>query len=225
MPSEGEKRRIRILIADDHPVFRFGLRALLESQPDMLVLDEAANGTDALKKAQSLQPDVVLMDVNMPDLNGIEATRQLTAANSQTAVLIITMFDDNTVFMAMQAGARGYLLKGAQGDETLRAVRAVANGEVIFSPGIAEQMMAFFARGMKMKESSTSEEIPFPDLTPREREILELLAQGLTNTAIAEKLVLSPKTIRNQVSGIFSKLQVATRSEAIIKARGAGLGQ
>jgi DNA-binding NarL/FixJ family response regulator len=130
------------------------------------------------------------------------------------------MFDDNTVFTAMQAGARGYLLKGAQGDETLRAIRAVANGEVIFSPGVAEQMVAYFARGMK-----TTPDAPFPDLTPREREILELLAQGLTNTAIAEKLVLSPKTIRNQVSTIFDKLQVATRSEAIIKAREAGLGK
>jgi DNA-binding NarL/FixJ family response regulator len=130
------------------------------------------------------------------------------------------MFDDDTVFTAMQAGARGYLLKGAQGDETLRAIRAVANGEVIFSSGIASQLMEYFARGMK-----TVADAPFPDLTPREREILELLAQGLTNTAIAEKLTLSPKTIRNQVSNIFSKLQVATRSEAVIKAREAGLGQ
>jgi len=211
---------IRILIADDHPVFRFGLRALLESQSDMEVVAEAENGEETVKMVQSLQPDMVLMDVNMPGLNGIEATRQITATASETAILIITMFDDDTVFTAMQAGARGYLLKGAQGDETLRAIRAVANGEVIFSPGVAEQMMAYFARGMK-----TTSDTPFPDLTPREREILELLAHGLTNMAIAEKLVLSPKTIRNQVSNIFSKLQVATRSEAIIKAREAGLGQ
>ena len=210
---------IRILIADDHPVFRFGLRALLESQSDMVVLAEAASGEESVRMAQALQPDVVLMDVNMPGLNGIEATRRIAATASDTAILIITMFDDETVFTAMQAGARGYLLKGAQGDETLLAIRAVANGEVIFSPGVAEQMMAYFARGMK-----TAAATPFPDLTPREREILELLAQGLTNTAIAEKLVLSPKTIRNQVSNIFSKLQVATRSEAVIKAREAGLG-
>ncbi len=213
------EQTIRILIADDHPVFRFGLRALLESQPDMLVLGEAESGAESVQMAQSLQPDVVLMDVNMLGLNGIEATRRITARASDTAVLIITMFDDDTVFTAMQAGARGYLLKGAQGDETLRAIRAVANGEVVFSSGVAERMMAYFARGMK-----TTADAPFPDLTPREREILELLAQGLTNTAIAEKLVLSPKTIRNQVSNIFSKLQVATRSEAIIKAREAGLG-
>jgi DNA-binding NarL/FixJ family response regulator len=147
----------------------------------------------------------------MLGLNGIEATRKITTTTSDTAVLIITMFDDDTVFTAMQAGA--------QGDETLRAIRAVANGGVIFSPGVAEQMMAYFARGME-----TTPEAPFPDLTPRECEVLELLAQGLTNTTIAEKLVLSPKTVRNQVSNIFSKLQVATRSEAVIKAREAGLG-
>jgi DNA-binding NarL/FixJ family response regulator len=142
-------RPIRILIADDHPVFRFGLRALLESQPDMVVLAEVESGEEAVQMAQSLQPDVVLMDVNMLGLNGIEATRQITANVSNTDILIITMFDDDTVFTAMQAGARGYLLKGAQGDETLRAIRAVANGEVIFSSGIARQMMAYFARGMK----------------------------------------------------------------------------
>jgi DNA-binding NarL/FixJ family response regulator len=213
------EQHIHILIADDHPVFRFGLRALLESQPDMTVVGEAESGEESVQMAESLQPDVVLMDVSMLGLNGVEATRQIAASTPDIAILMITMFDDETIFNAMQAGARGYLLKGAQGDETLRAIRAVANGEVIFSSGIARQMMAYFARGMK-----TVADAPFPDLTPREREILELLAQGLTNTAIAEKLTLSPKTIRNQVSNIFSKLQVATRSEAVIKARQAGLG-
>lgn len=212
---------IRILIVDDHPVFRFGLRALLEAQADMAVVGEAESGETAVTMTQSLQPNVILMDVNLPGINGIEATKQITAILPQTAVLIITMFDDDTVFMAMQAGARGYLLKGAQGDETLRAIRAVANGEIIFSPGVAEQMMTFFARG----GTKTAVADPFPELTPREREILELLAQGLMNAAITEKLVLSPKTIRNQVSNIFSKLQVASRSEAIIKARQAGLGK
>ena len=210
---------IRILIADDHPVFRFGLRALLESQSDLEVVAEVESGEESVNQVRSLQPDVVLMDVNMPGLNGIEATRQITEITNDTAILIITMLDDETVFSAMQAGARGYLLKGAQGDETLRAVRAVANGEVIFSPGVAEQMMAYFARGMK-----TTPDAPFPELSPRESETLELLAQGLTNMAIANKLVLSPKTIRNQVSNIYSKLQVATRSEAVVKAREAGLG-
>lgn len=214
------KHPIRILIADDHPVFRFGLRALLESQPDMLVLAEAESGEEAVQMVQSLEPDVVLMDVNMLGLNGVDATRRITISAPGTAILIITMFDDDTVFTAMQAGARGYLLKGAQGEETLRAIRAVANGEVIFSSGVAKQMMAYSARGME-----AAADAPFPDLTPREREILDLLAQGFTNTAIADKLALSPKTIRNQVSNIFGKLQVATRSEAIIKAREAGLGQ
>lgn len=212
-------RRIRILVADDHPVFRFGLRTLLESQKDMVVVGEAESGEETVRRAAALQPDVVLMDVNMPGLNGLEATQQITASAPDVAILIITMFDDDTVFTAMQAGARGYLLKGAHGRETLRAIRAVANGEVIFSPGVAEQMTAYFARGMK-----PAGEVPFPDLTPRESEVLELLAQGLTNAAIAEKLVLSPKTIRNQVSNIFGKLQVASRSEAIVKAREAGLG-
>lgn len=210
---------MRILIADDHPVFRFGLRALLEAQADMEVVGEAESGEEAVRMAETLAPDVLLMDVNMPGLNGIEATRQIAAVEPYPAVLIITMFDDGTVFTAMQAGARGYLLKGAQGDETLRAIRAVANGEVIFSPGVAEQMMAYFARGMK-----TTIAVPFPELTSREGEILELLARGLTNAAIAEQLVLSPKTVRNQVSNIFGKLQVASRSEAIVKAREAGLG-
>jgi DNA-binding NarL/FixJ family response regulator len=210
---------IRILIADDHPVFRFGMRALLEAQADMVVVGEAESGEDAVRMATSLQPDTVLMDINMPDVNGIDATRQITKAMPEIAVLIITMFDDDTVFTAMQAGSRGYILKGATGEETLRAIRAVANGEVIFSPGVAEQMMVYFTRGMK-----ATPDAPFPELTPREHEILDLIAQGLTNGAIAEKLVLSPKTIRNHVSNIFSKLQVATRSEAIIKAREAGLG-
>lgn len=210
---------IRILIADDHPVFRFGLRTLLEAQSDLQVVGEAKSGKEAVVMAEALQPDVLLMDINMPVLNGIQATKQIRETVPQTAVLMITMFDDDTVFTAMQAGARGYLLKGAEGAETLRAIRAVANGEVIFSPGVAQQMMAYFARGGTRPETN-----PFPELTPREREVLELLAQGLTNNAIAERLVLSPKTIRNLVSNIFSKLQVVSRSEAIIKAREAGLG-
>jgi DNA-binding NarL/FixJ family response regulator len=210
---------IRVLIVDDHPVFRFGLRALLESQADMAIAGEAQSGEEAVALARSLQPDVVLMDVHLGGLNGIEATRQIVTGAPGTGVLIITMLDDDTVFSAMQAGARGYLLKGAQGSETLRAIRAVANGEVIFSPGVASKMSAYFARG-----TGQNVEPPFPELTPREREVLELLSQGLTNNAIAEKLVLSPKTVRNQVSTIFSKLQVASRSEAIVKARDAGLG-
>ena len=213
------KQPIRILIADDHPVFRFGLRALLETQADLEVVGEAESGETAVSMAQSLQPDVILMDINMPGINGLEASKQILAHSPAINILIITMLEDDTVFTAMQAGAKGYLLKGAEGDETMRAIRAVANGEIIFSPGIAEKMMTFFAKDLKNEPAA-----PFPELTTRERQILDLLAQGLTNQAIAEKLVLSPKTIRNHVSNIFSKLQVASRSEAIIKARDAGLG-
>lgn len=212
-------KQVRVLIADDHPVFRFGLRALLESQPDMVVVGEAESGAQVVAMARALQPDVVLMDVNMPDVNGIEATSQIMGTSSAIAVLIVTMFDDETVLRALQAGARGYLLKGAQGIETLRAVRAVANGEIIVSPGVATEMMAYFGRGPDEADD------PFPELTTREWEVLDLLAHGLTNAAIAEQLVLSPKTVRNQVSIIYGKLQVATRSEAIIKAREAGLGR
>lgn len=155
----------------------------------------------------------------MPDINGIEATRRIVGTSSAIAVPIITMFDGETVLRALQAGARGYLLKGAQGIETLRAVRAVANGEIIVSPGVATEMMAYFGRGQDEADD------PFPELTTREWEVLDLLAQGLTNAAIAEQLVLSPKTVRNQVSIIYGKLQVDTRSETIIKAREAGLGR
>lgn len=211
---------IRILIADDHPVFRFGLKALLEAEADTEVVGEATSGKEAVALASALQPDVILMDLNMPDLNGLEATRQITEANRETGILVITMFDDDSVFAAMRAGARGYVLKGAEGEETLRAIRAVANGEAIFSPAVAERMMHFMTQ-----PRAAVAETPFPELTAREQEVLELVAQGLTNTAIAERLVLSPKTIRNHVSNIFGKLQVADRVEAIIRAREAGMGQ
>lgn len=211
---------IRILIADDHPVFRFGLRALLAAEPDTKILGEATNGQEAVSLAASLKPDLILMDINLPLLNGIEATRQIVKQNPGIGILIITMFEDDTIFAALQAGARGYILKGAEGEETLRAIRAAANGESIFSPAVAQRLSHFFAQS-----ASQTGVLPFPDLTPRERDILRLIAQGLTNTAIADRLSLSPKTIRNQVSIIFSKLQVTDRAEAIIKAREAGLGQ
>jgi DNA-binding NarL/FixJ family response regulator len=211
---------IRIIIADDHPVFRFGLRALLQTEPDTEVVGEATTGQEAIALAAELKPDIILMDLNMPDISGIEATRRILQKNPDVGILIITMFDDDSVFAAMRAGARGYLLKGAEGEETLRAIRAVANGEAIFSPAVAKRVMQFLAQ-----PPSAEPEPAFPDLTPREREVLALLAQGLTNHAIAERLVLSPKTVRNHVSNIFSKLQVADRAEAIIQAREAGLGR
>lgn len=209
---------LTILIADDHPVFRFGLRALLEAGDGFEVVGEAQTGSEAVAMAAELQPRVILMDINMPGINGIEATSQIMGHGADTAVLMLTMFDDDTVFSAMRAGARGYLLKGSEGQETLNAIRTVAAGGVIFSPGIAERMLNYFAAGPPEKTVKI-----FPELTAREREILQLIATGYTNNSIAEKLVLSPKTVRNQVSNILSKLQVASRAEAIIKAREAGL--
>ena len=209
---------IRILIADDHPVFRFGLRALLSAESDIEILGEATNGQEVVTLATSLEPDLILMDINLPKLNGVESTRQILALKPDMGILIITMFEDDTIFAALRAGARGYILKGAEGEETLRAIRAAANGESIFSPTVAQRLTQFFTQS-----STQSGSLLFQELTHRERDILKLIAQGLTNTAIAERLSLSPKTVRNQVSIILSKLQVADRAEAIIKAREAGL--
>lgn len=211
---------LRILIADDHPVFRFGLRALISAEEEMEVVGEATTGEETVALAERLQPNVVLMDLNLPDFNGIEATRRILSQSPSIGVLVITMFDDESVFGAMRVGARGYILKGAQGEETVRAIRAAGSGEAIFSPSIAERLLRHFA-----EPSAASREQPFPHLTDREREVLHFIAQGLTNTAIAERLYLSPKTVRNQVSSIFSKLQVEDRAQAIIRAREAGLGR
>jgi DNA-binding NarL/FixJ family response regulator len=211
--------RIRILIADDHPVFRFGLRALLSAEPTTEVVGEATSGDEVIRLAAELSPQIILMDLNMPGTNGIDATRRILATMPQMNILVLTMFDDDdSVFAAMRAGARGYLLKGAEGEETIRALRAVSSGEAIFSPAIARRLMQYFGAPRPPAPTQT-----FPELTEREREILILIAQGYTNPAIAEKLVISPKTARNHVSTIFSKLQVAGRAEAIIRARDAGL--
>jgi DNA-binding NarL/FixJ family response regulator len=209
---------IRILIADDHPMFRFGIRTLLSAEPGMEVVGEATNGQEAVELAANLTPDLILMDINLPQLNGIEATRQILKQDPDINILIVTMFEDDTIFAALHAGARGYILKGAEGEETLRAIHAAARGESIFSPAVAQRLTHFFARS-----ASPSPAQPFQELTPRELDILKLIAQGLTNSAIAERLFLSPKTVRNQVSIIFNKLQVTDRAEAIIKAREAGL--
>lgn len=217
---------IRILIADDHPVFRFGLRALLNAVPDTEVVGEVTRGDEVVDLVMSLQPDVILMDINMPGVNGIEATRRIREANMDARILIVTMLEDDTVFAAIRAGARGYVIKGAEPSEVLRAIRSVADGEAIFSPGIAERLMHYFAAPPAVLNGTTqpAESPAFPDLTERERDVLELIAQGLTNSAIAERLVLSPKTVRNYITEIFSKLQVADRAQAIIRARNAGLG-
>ncbi len=211
--------RLRVLIADDHPLFRDGMRGLLESVGDMEVLAEATSGEAAVNLAQTLQPDVILMDLNMPGLDGIAATRRIVHDSPNANVLVVTMHeDDESVFAALRAGARGYLLKGANQAETLRAIRAVGNGEAIFGPGVAARVMSYFAS----PRLDTGPRL-FPELTEREREILQLIAQGDRNEAIADQLVLSLKTVRNHVANICGKLQVADRAQAIIRAREAGL--
>jgi DNA-binding NarL/FixJ family response regulator len=210
---------IRVLIADDHPVFRFGLRTLLKADPTMEVVGEATNGEDVIKLADQLAPDVVLMDLTMPGMNGIEAARRILLKHPEMHILVLTMFeDDDSVFAAMRAGARGYLLKGAEGGETLQAIRVASLGEAIFSPAIAKRLMRYFGASRPPTPSQ-----PFPELTEREREVLSLIAQGYTNQAIAEQLVISPKTVRNHISSIFSKLQVTSRLEAILRAKDAGM--
>jgi DNA-binding NarL/FixJ family response regulator len=212
---------MRILIADDHPLFRAGLRALLDSVPDTEVVGEAKTGEEAVEVSLRLLPDVVVMDINMPGLNGIDATRSIVDKSDQVNVLVMTMHDDDeAVFAAIRAGARGYQLKGAAQDETLRAIRAVANGEAIFGPGVADRLRRFLAAPPVTDASQA-----FPQLTDRELEILQFLAERRTNAEIAAKLFLSQKTVRNYVSAIFAKLQVADRAEAGLVARAAGLGE
>jgi DNA-binding NarL/FixJ family response regulator len=212
---------IRILIADDHGVVREGLRAVLGSEPDMEVVGEATTGNEVVERAAELRPDVILMDIQMPQLNGIEATRRILKANPTVGVVVLTMFeDDDSVFSAMRAGARGYVLKGASPSEILKVVRAVAAGEAHFGPEIAKRLMDYFSVPIP-----TSPTEAFPELTSREVEILDLIAQGHTNAKIAARLYLSPKTVGNHISHIFIKLQVADRAHAIIRAREAGLGR
>jgi DNA-binding NarL/FixJ family response regulator len=212
---------IRLLIADDHAFYREGVRTMLSAVPESEVIGEAATGDEVIALALTLQPDVILMDLKMPGLNGIEATRRILHTSPRIGVLVITMFeDDDSVFAAMRAGARGYLLKDADQDELVRAIKAVYRGEAIFSSSIAQRMIHYFAA-----LPQTASAMAFPDLTDREREILHLIAQGESNAVIARQLVLSTKTVQNHVSNIFSKLQVADRAQAIVRARDAGLGR
>ncbi len=212
---------IRVLVADDHPFFRDGLRMLLEGAPDMDLVGEATTGDEVIAMAAQLQPDVILMDIRMPGPDGIEATRRILTASPHIGVIVVTMYeDDESVFSAMRAGARGYLLKGADRDDMLRAIRGVDRGDAIFGPAIARRLIGFFST-----PRSAGPPPPFPQLTEREREILALIAEGRPNAEIADRLFLSPKTVRNNVSNILSKLHVADRAEAIVRARDAGLGR
>ena len=212
--------KIRIVIADDHPLFRDGMHGLLDSVPDTEVVGEAVSGEEAITLAESLQPDVILMDIKMPGVNGLQAMREILHTSPHIRVLIVSMLeDDDSVFAAMRAGASGYVPKGANQTEVLRAIRAVANGEAIFGPGIAQRLIGFFSTS----RPSVAPRI-FPGLTEREAEILELISHGHTNEEIAGRLVLSLKTVRNHVSNIFSKLQVADRAQAVLRAREAGMG-
>jgi DNA-binding NarL/FixJ family response regulator len=211
---------VRILVVDDHDEFREGLEAMLRAADGVEVVGSAADGARAVDLALGLQPDVVLMDLQMPRLNGVEATGRIVASSPHISVVVLSMMDDeDSVFAAVRAGARGYLLKGARRQEILRAIEAAGSGEVIFGPGIADRMMSYF-RGLRARPAAEV----FPELTERERVILGRIADGLDNGEIARELGLSVKTVRNHASNIFAKLQVAHRAQAIVRAREAGLG-
>jgi len=207
-------------VADDHNLFRYGIKAMLANAEGFEVVGEAASGEEVVEKVAQTRPDIILMDIQMPGINGIEATRRVLEKYPSIGVVVVTMFEDDSVFAAMRAGARGYVLKGADAEEVLKVVGAVAKGEAHFGPEIARRLMAYFSAP---KPAAPSE--AFPELTAREAELLDLIARGLNNAEIAKRLYVSPKTVRNHVSNIFLKLQVADRAQAIVKAREAGLGR
>jgi DNA-binding NarL/FixJ family response regulator len=213
---------LRIVLVDDHPMVREGLRAVLEHLGGAQVVGEAGDGEEAVRVVVDTRPDVVVMDLTMPGLSGIDATRRLVDHDPDLGVLVLTMSeDDASVFAALRAGARGYVLKGASGTELLAAVASVARGEAVYGSAVAGRIRRFLTEGL---QGAPAEPSPFPQLTTREREILDLLADGLANAEIARALFLSPKTVRNIVSAIYAKLQVADRAQAVVRARQAGLG-
>jgi len=209
---------IRVLIVDDHPVYRDGLRGLVERAPDLELVGEAENGVAAVTLAAERHPTIVLMDLRMPEMSGIEATRRIVGTDPTVGVLVLTMSeDDDSLFAAMRAGARGYIPKDADAEELLGAIRAAALGEAIFGASIATRLMSFFAGGARSAAA-------FPELTERELEILEQIAAGRSNAEIGQRLAIAPKTVRNHVANVLNKLEVADRSQAIVRAREAGLG-
>jgi DNA-binding NarL/FixJ family response regulator len=211
---------VSVLVVDDHPVFREGFAALLASIDEVDVVGTAATGEEALARVAELRPQVVVMDVQMPVLDGVEATRRLTAEDPEVGVVVLTMSeDDATLFEAVRAGARGYLLKGAEPDEVVRAITTVAAGGVVFGAVLAARIAQFFARPQQQESS------PFPSLSPRELEVLDLVAAGMSNAQIAARLFLSQKTVRNHVHAVLGKLQAADRAEVIVRGRDAGLGR
>jgi DNA-binding NarL/FixJ family response regulator len=216
--------RVRVVVVDDHPIFRQGFAALLASMEEMAVVGTAGDGRQALELVDTLgsdEIDVVVMDVQMPVLDGVEATRRLAESHPDLRVIVLTMSEqDTTVLDAIQAGARGYLLKGAEPDEIRRAIATVASGGLVFGGDLAERVAGIFATA-----SAASASQPFPQLSAREQEVLDLIAAGLSNQQIAARLFLSPKTVRNHVSAVITKLRATDRSEAIIRGRDAGLGR
>ena len=222
-PEETTIKRIPVLIADDHALFRYGMRAMLNAAPGYEVVGEASTGEEAVAMTAELKPEIVLMDLQMPHMNGIEATRRIVEGSPNVGVVMITMFqDDYSLLAAMRAGARGYVLKGADAEEVIKVLEAVKNEEVHFGPEIARRLMGFF--NSPQTSPATHHQRAFPELTEREEEVLSLIAQGKSNQEIARELFVSLKTVRNHASNIFLKLQVADRAQAVIRAREAGLG-
>jgi DNA-binding NarL/FixJ family response regulator len=218
--GEREAGAVRVVIADDHPVVRSGLRALLGSLDGVRLVGEAATGREAVRQAVTLRPDVLVLDLRMPDLDGVQATRQVVRDAPAVAVLVLTTFDDDdNLHDAVRAGARGYLLKGASQEEIAQAIGVVAAGGAVFGASVAGRILG------RVSTPPAPPPLPFPRLTPRERQILDLVAAGLPNASVAAALGLSAKTVGNHLSSVFAKLEVSTRHEAMVAARDAGLGR